>query len=158
MEADGLYLACGRRETHEIAVGGNFGVGRLLLGIESVKGLFLASDEHFLCACHNEVAALVLDALAGFGKECGRLAVENAVAGVEHDRDLEERDAGEDTDLGRGRRGSNRMSVREDCDLYMNIGHDGGRIAESTEAGFVREKQTGLFRELECGRADFNLG
>ena len=65
VEGDDFDLAGFGGEAGDVAVCGDLVVVRLALDIECVKGLFLAGDEHLLGTVHNEIASLVLGALAG---------------------------------------------------------------------------------------------
>ena len=67
METHRLHNASDWGQTHQISVGGHFRITVLLLGIQSVECLLLAGHEHFFRTAHDEIAALIIVAFAGFG-------------------------------------------------------------------------------------------
>ena len=156
VEADRLDLACNRREAHQISVGGNLRITGLLLGIQGVERLLLAGDENLLCARDDEIAALVVVALAGLCQECGGLAVENTIARVEHHRNLKQGKALKDA-AGLLIRCAGGGAFGQNADLHVDVGDDGGGIGEATEAGFVGKEEAGSLGESKSGAADFNL-
>jgi len=83
VETDDLDLARHRRKTAHISVGGDLGISGLGLDIHCVKGLFLARNEDLFRTFYDEIAALILGALAGLLEEGCGLSVEDAAAGME---------------------------------------------------------------------------